>query len=133
MHMDNKKRDILAENSGLRIRPFTVPEGYFESFKADMKQMAQPQQTTLLQKLMPYASIAAVFVFLVTAGTLFLQKHTPVEEFTQEDYLVFSHNPMNVEYYENMDQIADAEIAAEDIIEYLIYSGITPEEIEFSK
>jgi hypothetical protein len=40
---------------------------------------------------------------------------------------------MNVEYYDSMDQIADAEIAAEDIIEYLIYSGITPEEIEIFK
>ena len=30
--MDNKKRDILAENSGLRSKPYAVPEGYFESF-----------------------------------------------------------------------------------------------------
>ena len=133
--MDNKKRDILAEHAGLRSNPYAIPEGYFESFKADMKQMAQPQQTPLLHRLMPYASIAAVFVFLVSAGTLFLQKFTPADDFTQEDYLVFSHNAMNAEYYdyESMDQIADAEIAAEDIIEYLIYSGITPEEIEICK
>jgi hypothetical protein len=69
----------------------------------------------------------------VAAGTFFLQKFTPAEDFTQEDYLVFSHSSMNVEYYDTMDQIADAEIAAEDIIEYLIYSGITPEEIEIFK
>ncbi|MBR5299485.1 MAG: hypothetical protein IKU36_04440 [Bacteroidales bacterium] len=133
--MDNKKRDILAENPGLRCKPYAVPEGYFESFKAEMRQMTQPKQVSLLHRLMPYASIAAVFVFLVSAGTLFLQKFTPADDFTQEDYLVFSHNAMNAEYYdyESMDQLADAEIAAEDIIEYLIYSGITPEEIEFSK
>lgn len=131
--MDNKKRDILAEISGLRSNPYAVPEGYFESFKADMKHTAQPQQMPLLHRLMPYASVAAVFVFLVAAGTFFLQKFTPADDFTQEDYLVFSHNAMTAEYYENMDQIADAEIAAEDIIEYLIYSGITPEEIEICK
>lgn len=131
--MDNKKRDILAENSGLRSKPYAVPEGYFESFKADMQHIAKPQQTHMLHKLMPYASIAAVFVFLVAAGTFFLQKFTPADDFTQEDYLVFSHSSMNVEYYDSMDQIADAEIAAEDIIEYLIYSGITPEEIEIFK
>ena len=131
--MDNKKRDILAEISGLRSNPYAVPEGYFESFKADMKHTAQPQQMSLLHRLMPYASVAAVFVFLVAAGTFFLQKFTPADDFTQEDYLVFSHNTMTAEYYEDMDQIADAEIAAEDIIEYLIYSGITPEEIEICK
>ena len=131
--MDNKKRDILAENPGLRSKPYAVPEGYFESFKADMKHIAQPQQTPLLHRLMPYASIAAVFVFLVAAGTFFLQRTTPSEEFTQEDFLVLSNDISRMDYYEEMDHIADAGIADEDIIEYLIYSGVSAEEIELSK
>ena len=131
--MDNKKRDILAENPGLKNKPYGVPEGFFESFMADMKMQAQPKQMTLFERLMPYASMAAVFVFLLAAGTFFLQRTTPAEEFTHEDYLVFSQNAINSEYYEDMYQIADAGIAEEDIIEYLIYSGITAEEIEICK
>jgi hypothetical protein len=100
---------------------------------ADMKMQAQPKQMTLFERLMPYASMAAVFVFLLAAGTFFLQRTTPAEEFTHEDYLVFSQNAINSEYYEDMYQIADAGIAEEDIIEYLIYSGITAEEIEICK
>ena len=131
--MDNKKRDILAEISGLRSNPYGVPEGYFESLKTEIRSQVQPQHQTWMNRLVPYVSMAAVFIFLVTAGTFFLQKFTPMEEFTQEDYLVFSHNALNAEYFDSMDQIADAEIAAEDLIEYLIYSGITAEEIEISK
>lgn len=124
-------RDILAENKDLRKQPYSVPEGYFDTFKSQMKPY-EKQQVTLAARLAPYVSIAAVFVFLVTAGTLFLKKSTPYDELTQEDFLVFSTAMANTEYYE-MDQIADAGLADEDIIEYLIYCGISAEEIELSK
>ena len=87
----------------------------------------------LIGRLMPYAAMAAVFVFLVTAGTFFLQRTSPAEEFTHEDFLVFSSGIANSEYYESMNQIADADLADEDIIAYLIYSGISAEEIELYK
>lgn len=124
-------KDILAERTELRKQPYSVPEGYFETFKSEMKPY-QEQKFTLTARLAPYVSMAAVFAFLVTAGTLFLKKSTPYDDLTQEDFLVFSTAMANTEYYE-MDQIADAGLADEDIIEYLIYCGITPEEIELSK
>ena len=124
-------KDILAERTELRKQPYSVPEGYFETFKSEMKPY-QEQKLTLTARLAPYVSMAAVFAFLVTAGTLFLKKSTPYDNLTQEDFLVFSTAMANTEYYE-MDQIADAGLADEDIIEYLIYCGITPEEIELSK
>ena len=99
-------RDILAENKDLRKQPYSVPEGYFDTFKSQMKPY-EKQQVTLAARLAPYISIAAVFVFLVTAGTLFLKKSTPYDDLTQEDFLVFSRAMANTEYYE-MDQIADA-------------------------
>ena len=40
---------------------------------------------------------------------------------------------VNIEYYEDTDQIAEASMEEEEIIEYLIYSGISAEEIELSK
>lgn len=130
--MKEIRRDILAENKDLRKQPYTVPEGYFDTFKSQIKPY-EKQQLTLVARLAPYVSMAAVFVFLVTAGTLFLKKSTPYDDFTHEDFLVFSTAMANTEYYEDMDQIADAGLADEDIIEYLIYCGISAEEIELSK
>lgn len=126
------KQDILSEKPQLRKQAYTVPEGYFEELRSQIK----PPQTVQLnwtQKLVPLVSMAATFILMVTAGTFFLQRATPSEEFTQEDFLVFSSEISRMDYYEEMDHVADADIADADIIEYLIYSGISAEEIELSK
>lgn len=125
-------RDILAAELKLKKMPYSVPEGYFDTFKAQAVPYKE-KEIGLVGRLMPYAAMAAVFVFLVTAGTFFLQRTSPAEEFTHEDFLVFSSGIPNSEYYESMTQIADADLADEDIIAYLIYSGISAEEIELYK
>lgn len=126
------ERDILAAKPELKNMPYSVPEGYFETFKAQAVPYKE-KEIGLVGRLMPYVAMAAVFVFLVTAGTFFLQRTSPAEEFTHEDFLVFSSGISNSEYYESMNQIADADLAEEDIIAYLIYSGISAEEIELYK
>lgn len=131
--MKNKDIDILAGSPELKKMPFSVPEGYFESFKAQMKPSVHPHSYTLARRLMPYVAMAAMFLFLVTGGTFILRYTTPEEDFTQEDFIAFSTGMTNTLYYEDMNQIAEAEIAEEDIIEYLIYSGISAEEVELSK
>ncbi len=125
--MKEKERDILAETPELKKMPYTVPEGYFDSFRSTVMQ-SEPSPRRRMNA--AYLSIAASFLLLLGAGLLLLQKLSPPEEFTQEDYLVFSGSMTNTEYYRNENQLADAEIAEEDIIDYLIYSGITVEEIE---
>ena len=130
--MKEKDRDILAAMPELKKMPYSVPEGYFDTFKSQAVPYKE-KEIGLIGRLMPYAAMAAVFVFLVTAGTFFLQRTSPAEEFTHEDFLVFSSGIANSEYYESMNQIADAGLADEDIIAYLIYSGISAEEIELYK
>jgi len=130
--MKEKDRDILAAMPELKKMPYSVPEGYFDTFKSQAVPYKE-KEIGLIGRLMPYAAMAAVFVFLVTAGTFFLQRTSPAEEFTHEDFLVFSSGIANSEYYESMNQIADADLADEDIIAYLIYSGISAEEIELYK
>ena len=130
--MKEMERDILGENPQLRKQAYTVPEGYFEEFRSRMKPYHTAQQNWT-EKLVPLVSMAATFILMVTAGTFFLQQATPSEEFTQEDFLVFSNDVARIDYYEEMNHIADADIADEDIIEYLIYSGVSAEEIELSK
>ena len=125
------KQDILADPQ-LRRQAYTAPEGYFEEFRSQMKPYRRAQHNWT-EKLVPLVSMAATFILMVTAGTFFLQRTIPSEEFTQEDFLVFSNDVSRMGYYEEMDHIADAGIADEDIIEYLIYSGVSAEEIELSK
>ena len=131
--MKEKSRDILANNPKLKEQFYSVPDGYFSGFKAGMTPY-EAVEPSLARRLVPYLSMAAVFIFLVTAGTFFLQRTTPSDEFTQEDFILYSSNISGIGLYEEeTDQLADASIADEDIIEYLIYSGISAEEIELSK
>lgn len=129
-----KENDILKDCVELRQMPYSVPEGYFESFKAEAVRPVV-RRVNFWNRFAPYAAMAAVFVFLVTAGTFLLERSTPQYQMTEEDYMMFSDNIMTTIAYE-MEygyQLAEAEISEEDIINYLIYSGVTPEHIEFAK
>lgn len=126
--------DILKYSSDeLKKMPYTVPEGYFEQVKAEIsRSTAAEEGVSLWRKAVPYISVAATFLIMVSAGTFFLEKTTQQEGMTYEDYLVHSDMLIEAEYEQDT-QIADAAIADEDIIEYLIYTGVTAEDIELSK
>ena len=129
-----KENDILKDCRELKENPFTVPEGYFESFKTEARK-PMVRKVNFMDRIAPYAAVAAKFVFLVTVGTLFLDNTTSEYEMTEEDYVLFSDSMMNSLAYEMgyMSQTAEAEISEEDIINYLIYTGVTAEQIELSK
>ena len=129
-----KGNDILKDCLELKQMPYSVPEGYFENFKAEAVRPVV-RRLNFWNRFAPYAAMAAVFVFLVTAGTFLLERSTPQYQMTEEDYMMFSDNIMTTIAYE-MEygyQLAEAEISDEDIINYLIYTGVTPEHIEFAK
>lgn len=132
--MKDLNKDILNDCTELKKMPFTTPEGYFEQFKAAAYR-PKADSLSLWKRMVPYISVAASFIFLVTAGTLILERSVKQQDMTQEDYIMFSDNMMNTISYDIDEDawIADAEINNEDIINYLIYSGITAEEVELSK
>lgn len=132
--MKQKETDILNDMPELKKMPYRVPEGYFGQFKTEACSR-KAQSMGLWERLSPYAAVAAVFVFLVTTGTFILEKTTMQDDMTEEDYIMFSGNMMNTISYEISEdvQFANAEIDNEDVINYLIYSGITAEELEMSK
>lgn len=131
------KKDLLNTRSAeLRKMPYDVPEGYFETFKKDMSERVACRhegETGFMHKLTPYISMAATFLVIVTAGTLLMKSGTTDEGMTYEDYIV--HSDMYVSTLYEDEQLAEAvtDIADEDIIEYLIYTGITAENLEISK
>ena len=131
--MKHKDMDILQDMPQLKKMPFSTPEGYFDALKSDLRKK-DVIHVSPWKRLSPYAATAAVFLFLVSAGTFILQKATPQDGMTQEDYILFSDEMTNtIDYLHSPQQIADAEVMDEDIINYLIYTGTTVEEVELSK
>lgn len=135
--MKDLERDILQEAS-LKKCPYSTPEGYFDSLRERAVKYSKPAPAPVFQfkrVLMTAVSLAAMFILLVTAGTFLLERATPSESMTQEDYIVFSDGYLDLEMYEDgmSAQYADASISAEDIVEYLIYTGVSEEFIEMSK
>ena len=135
--MKDSERNIMYDDS-LRKCPYSVPEGYFDSLKERAAKYAQPTPAPVFQfKRVLYTAIsmAAMFILMVTAGTFFLKGVTSAEDLTQEDYMVFTDGYIDLELYDDglSEQYADASISNEDIVEYLIYTGVSEELIELSK
>lgn len=133
--MKDSERNIMYDDS-LRKCPYSVPEGYFDSLKERAMKYAQPAPVFQFKRVLYTAvSMAAMFILMVTAGTFLLEKTTPTEDLTHEDYIVFSDGYIDLELYDDglSEQYADASISNEDIVEYLIYTGVSEELIELSK
>ena len=76
--------DILKDCTELKQMPFSVPEGYFDSFK-NANAVPVAKRVSLWNRMVPYVAMAAVFVSLVAAGTFFLERSTPQYQMTEED------------------------------------------------
>ena len=136
MTEDNK--DIL-QNNELKKTPYSVPEGYFDKFKAQARTYTEPKYVpvNLRSRLAPYVGIAAMFLFILVLGKIFVKPTDVVTSDSAaaeisvidegyEDYLVFS----DMDVYLSDTGIEPDELSDEDIIEYLIYIGATEKYIE---
>lgn len=127
--MKTKDNDILKKEGYLKEMPFCLPEGYMESLSNELK--AIPQRDTkkipMFQRLVPYISLAAAFAMIVTIGGFILEKTTETD-LSYEDYIVFSEDMTNTIFYDTETQYAEA-FSDEDIIEYLIHTGVEIEEL----
>ena len=114
------ERNIL-DNPELKSTPFTVTDGYFERMKAELKmipkQHEQPAKVVKWKPFVRFASIAAVIAALIAAGAFLLDKGSDDTGFTV--------------IQEETDFFADLQSLTEDeIIEYLITTGVELEDIE---
>jgi hypothetical protein len=132
--MKINEQDILTTQKMLKENPFVVPEGYFDSFRSDAAGRIRPKSSTgWSRKIAPYIAVAASLAILLGVGTTLF--HSIPESFSEEDYILFSDNMIRIDLEEDSvtEQFAEAELYDEDIIEYLIYIGESPESIELSK
>lgn len=131
------EQDILKSASELRNMPYTIPEGYFRRLENDVMsgiRESRERPRPVFARLAPYAAMAAVFVFLVTAGSFLLERTTPrLQEEYDEFYFYTNLIPATDPYAIASVEEDPDEVLDEDIIEYLIYTGTTAEVIELSK
>lgn len=131
--MKKKEQDILTSQQALKERPYTVPDGYFEAFRAEAIRRSSTQPAKPFGRLVPLLAVAASVALLLGLGLSFSQKS--IDTLSEDDYILFSDNLTRTDFEEivNYAQLAEAEVYNEDIIEYLIYIGESPESIELSK
>jgi hypothetical protein len=108
--MKTEEKDIL-QNRGLKQTPYDVPEGYLSSLEQSLKDIPcqNREKVTTWKKMTPYIAMAAMFALIMAAGGFFVEKSW-TENKTTEQY---------------------AEVVTkDDILEYLIYTGVEIEELE---
>jgi hypothetical protein len=106
--MKREEQDIL-QNEQLKSSPFCVPDNYISSLQEDLNKIPKKKSDNRASRWISYTAIAATFALLVLGGGMLLMK---------------SDNTTPVGYAEAQ------EITDDDIIEYLIYSGVDLEDFE---
>lgn len=139
--MENMEKDILNSSPELKKMPFNVPEGYFDGLKREALKCAEPKKVhiSIWTRLAPYAAIAAMFLFILVLGKVFLRNDPGESEAVEEsadfeDYMVFAGGETDIAIHNIASgQFAENSVEDEDIIEYLIYIGVSENDIEHSK
>lgn len=122
-------RDILKDPA-MKENPFVAPEGYFESLGERMVAATRREEAPApLRRLAPYLAYAAALAFLVVAGTFLLRTFTPLSVDTTVESLAYADiypmtEPDALYYCSAEDPVSD-----DDVVEYLIYTGTSLEEI----
>lgn len=129
--MKNLEKDILKDTPGIKEMPFAVPENYFDGLKRNLRRIPMQTEKPRVLRWGRIIAMAASFTLLVAAGGFFLGRSSSDELYIEDDYLVYSDDmtiSVDEEYY---DQYAEAwSVTDEDIIEYLLATGIEIEEVE---
>ena len=138
--MTEKEKDILQDIK-LKNNPYSVPAGYFDALKTQARKYAEPTKVVRLnfwKRLAPYAGIAAMFLFVLVLGKVFVNNDQEGADLTAEmtesyeDFLVFTDLSADIPMqYLAAEMGGEEAICYEDIIEYLIYIGATEEYIEY--
>ena len=111
--MKTKERDIL-QNPSLKEMPFTTPDGYFAQLKTRASVPAGREELPMWKKASPYIAIAASLVFIIAAAGFFFEKEELQKKTQKESYVLAEAGSMT----------------EDDIIEYLISTGVEVEELE---
>ncbi len=112
--MKQNDMDILKDKARLKDNPFVVPEGYFEAMRERASHLPEIQKVRdrkIRRILVPVLSAAASLALILSGMLLFDGRRAAPE------HRLYSDN------------VATA-LSNDEIIEYLIYTGTSAEEID---
>lgn len=120
--------------------PFKVPDGYFDRVQLRAMNTARGkdtgQRSGLSRRLLRITTAAAMLAAAVTGGLSITRNRTLYEEQMLDEAFFYAElmpNDTGILYGEDSyGYIADSDISDEDIIDYLIYSGIPVEQLNES-
>lgn len=118
---DMTEKKNIMDSPGLREMPFNLPEGYFPEMERRL--MSIPEKKVSYKKIPVWAASVAAAVAVTIWGLWSSPEPVTEIDFTYEDLLIFS----NESIMEEEDYYAES-LNDEDIIEYLLYSGINTED-----
>lgn len=132
--MKNSDKDILKETDILKEMPFSTPEGYFDSLKKNLKaiplQQSAPAKVIQWKKTTRFAAVAAAVAAMIIVGSIIFEKPQGYEAIDDEDYIAYSDELTSTTFTDEELYAEADELTIDDIIEYLIYTGIELEDIE---
>ena len=106
--MKREEQDIL-QNTQLKNSPFEVPENYFSALNKNLCEIPKRHRSNSARKWVTYTAIAATFTLLIAGAGILL----------------------NWDRNNSYNGYAEAqELTEDDIIEYLIYTGVILEDFE---
>lgn len=131
--------DILDSNKHLKDIPFGIPDGYFDSLEENVMSRAVSARTSgrraEIRHIVMRVSAAAAVAAAIVLGSISVPKHIRSEkdkEQMENDSFFYTElmpvsGTADVLYGSDNSYIADTDLSDEDIIDYLIYSGIPVE------
>lgn len=141
------KNSSILDNLKAQGTPYKVPDGYFDNLRARLDSIPSAQRgveadtpetvvvmPSLWTRVRPYIAMAAAFLILVTAGTAILKTTSGRITVSDEEYIqLASLLPVTDPYAIYYDDYAeDDELSGEDIVNYLIETGVSLEQLAYS-
>jgi hypothetical protein len=129
-------KDILDD---LKRNPYSVPDGYFDRLKGRLNEIAVSSVDTvprsLWQRIRPYAALAACFAASFLIGNAILRKTAPKASSSDQFYKELMYSdliPVTQPYaIFEMEDEEEMETSDEDIINFLIETGVSVELIAY--
>jgi len=110
----------------LRQMPYSVPDGYFDSLSETVLKRIPARRPAIL-RFAPYAAVAAA---VLLAAVLFTRPSGLAEELADDSFafadIIPQTDPDAIWY----SQASEEELSEEDIINYLLFTGVGAETLE---
>lgn len=119
----------------MKQNPHITPDGYFSDLKTRLHSIPEAQEMpSAWQRVKPHLAMAAAFLAIVTAGTAILrstaEKDSISDIYSQYELAQLVRTPSPYLYDEETYEEEVSEPTEEELIDYLISTGVTIENIE---